>query len=55
MIRFLLAVRENGFSAPLAPELRVDLDDLDAAELAPDGGEEALVAEIGRRLGCEAS
>jgi hypothetical protein len=55
VIQFLLATQENGFGAPLAPELRVDLDDLDAAELAPDGGEEALVAEVGRRLGFETS
>jgi hypothetical protein len=29
------------------------LDDLDRALLAPDGGEEALVAEIASRLGFE--
>ena len=52
-IHFVLASAENKFPAPAAPELVEALDDLDAAELAPDGGEEALVAEIARRLGFE--
>ncbi len=51
-IWFVLATAENRFPAPAATEIVERLDDLDAAELAPDGGEEALVAEITARLGC---
>ena len=50
-IVFVLASSANRFPAPAAPEILEALDDLDRAELAPDGGEEALVAEIARRLG----
>jgi hypothetical protein len=51
-IWFVLATTENRFPAPAPPEIVERLDDLDAAELAPEGGEEALVAEIAGRLGC---
>ena len=50
---FLLACSENGFSAPLADEFLERLADLDQALLAPDGGDDALVNEIGSRLGFE--
>jgi hypothetical protein len=53
-IRFVLASAENRFPAPVAAEIAAAIEDLDAAELAPDGGEEALVDEIGRRLGLAA-
>ncbi len=53
VIRFLLATAQNHFSAPASVEIVAALEDLDAAELAPDGGEEALVAEIAERLGFE--
>ena len=52
-IVFLLARTENGFSAPPPDELLDTLADLDRALLSPDGGEEALVAEIASRLGIE--
>ncbi len=52
-IHFVLASAHNKFPAPAPEEIVVALDDLDDAELAPDGGEEALVAEIARRLGFE--
>jgi hypothetical protein len=52
-IMFLLASAENGFSAPLPDDLLDALIDLDHAELAADGGEEALVGELASRLGIE--
>jgi hypothetical protein len=52
-IEFRLASAENGYVSPLAPELLETLDDLDRAQLSPDGGEEALVQEIASRLGIE--
>ena len=51
---FVLATVDNRFPAPAAAEIVEALEDLDAAELAVDGGEEALVEEIARRLGFEA-
>jgi len=50
-IWFILATAANHFPAPAAPDIVEALDDLDGAELHPDGGEEALVAEVARRLG----
>ncbi len=50
-IWFILATTANHFPAPAAPEIVAALDDLDGAELHSDGGEEALVAEVARRLG----
>jgi hypothetical protein len=50
---FVLAAAANRFPAPAAAETVELLADLDAAELATDGGEEALVAEIAHRLGFE--
>ena len=52
-IVFRLASAENGFSAPAPAPILETLADLDQAMLAPDGGEEALVAEIAARLGFE--
>jgi len=52
-IVFVLACSENGFSAPAPDEILERLADLDRALLAPDGGEDALVAEIASRLGFE--
>ena len=52
-IVFLVACSENGFSAPLPDEILERLADLDRALLAQDGGEDALVSEIGSRLGFE--
>jgi hypothetical protein len=51
---FVLATAANRFPAPAAVEITQAIEDLDAAELAADGGEEALVAEIAQRLGFEA-
>ena len=50
-IIFVLASAANRFPAPASPEIVEALDDLDSAELHPDGGEEALVSEIAQRLG----
>ena len=51
---FVLATAANRFPAPVAVEIAEAIEDLDAAELAANGGEEALVAEIAQRLGFEA-
>jgi len=51
---FVLATAANRFPAPAAAEITKALEDLDAAELAVEGGEEALVAEIAHRLDFEA-
>jgi hypothetical protein len=51
---FVLATAANRFPAPAAAVIVEAIEDLDAAELAADGGEDALVAEIARRLGFEA-
>jgi len=50
---FVLATKENGFFAPLDDEIASTLGELDGCFLDGDEGEEALAAEIGRRLGLE--
>lgn len=51
--RFVLATRENGFFAPLDPELAEAIEPLDQLSVADEDAEEQLSSEIGRRLGID--